>query len=281
MSVFAPLETHFTRWRLAPDGKPFETHSSWLCFVRRDSDPAFLKVFKPGSNEGPSSRYLAAHGGKGTVRVVESDSSAILVERISPGTPLTTLSLSGRDDKATHIVCETIERLQESHCDITGWPGHEEHEIQFEMRQVVPPLTPEIAARARSLFRQLDAMQGTRVLLHGDLHHDNILFDDRRGWLAIDPKGEVGELAYELAAPLRNPLEGPDIFMSKAQMDRRVHIYCERLNLDRERVLGWCFARNASAAMWYADRTPEPLRDKAWPAATLTALELLDESKRM
>ena len=280
MSAFTPLEAHFAKWRLSPDGKPFETHSSWLCFVRRDSDPALLKLFKPGSNEAPSVRYLAAHDGKGTVRVIESDGAAILVERIAPGTPLTTLSLAGRDDEATHIICELIERLQSSRADTRGWPGHDEHEIQFETRRVVSPLTPEIAARAQSLFRQLDATQQTRVLLHGDLHHDNILFDNKRGWLAIDPKGEVGEIAYELAAPLRNPLDGPDVFMSRAQMDRRVRIYCERLNLERKRVLGWCFARNASAAMWYADRTPEPLREKAWPAATLTALELLDETNR-
>ena len=280
MSPFAPLERHFAKWCLSPDDKPFETHSSWLCFVRRNSDRALLKVFKPGSNEGPSSRYFAAHGGNGTVLVLDSDNEAILVERISPGTPLTTLSLSGRDDEATHVICGIIERLQSSGADIAGWPGHEEHEIQFTTRQVLPPLTPKIVARARSLFRQLDVTQETRVLLHGDLHHDNILFDHARGWLAIDPKGEVGERAYELAAPLRNPLEGPDIFMSAGQMDRRVRIYCERLNLDRGRVLSWCFARNASAAMWYSDRTPEPLRDKAWPAATLTALELLDKSNR-
>ena len=81
----------------------------------------------------------------------------------------------------------------------------------------------------------------------------------------------------ELAAPLRNPLDDPDQFMSPAQMERRVAIYCERLNLDRQRVLGWCFARNASAALWYAGRTPEPQREKAWPAATLTALKLLEQ----
>lgn len=278
MSAFAPLESHIAKWRLVSDGQPFETHSSWLCFVRQGDKRALLKVFKPGSNEAPSSRYFAVHHGNGTVRVLAGDAAAILIERISPGTRLATLSLAGRDDEASHLICETIERLQYSRADISGWPGHDEHETQFEHRQVVPPLTPAIAARARSLFRELDATQEQRVLLHGDLHHDNILFDDVRGWLAIDPKGEVGELAYELAAPLRNPLEGPDVLMSKAQMDRRVRIYCERLKLDRQRVLGWCFARNASAAMWYADHTPEPVREKAWPAATLTALALLDES---
>jgi len=42
-------------------------------------------------------------------------------------------------------------------------------------------------------------------LLHGDLHHDNVLFDSRRGGLAIDPKGVIGELKYEIGAALETP----------------------------------------------------------------------------
>ena len=276
MSAGAHLEEHMARWRLKPDGEPFETHSSWFRFVRRGGERALLKAFKPGSNEAPSARYLAAHGGHGTARVLESDAEAILIERIFPGTRLTHLPADGRDDAACHIICDTIEKLQQSSVDIAGWPGHDEHLAAFQ-RSPISPLGAKIVARAEALFRKLDASQDQRVLLHGDLHHENILFDEERGWLAIDPKGEVGELAYELAAPLRNPLDDPDQFMSPAQMERRVAIYCERLNLDRQRVLGWCFARNASAALWYAGRTPEPQREKAWPAATLTALKLLEQ----
>lgn len=45
-----------------------------------------------------------------------------------------------------------------------------------------------------------------------DLQHYNVLFDDARGWLAIDPKGVVGEVEYEIGAILRNPIERPDLF---------------------------------------------------------------------
>ena len=276
MSGSAHLDKYIAKWRLTLDGEPFETHSSWLSFVRRGQDRAVLKVFKPESDEAPGARFLLLHKGAGTVRVLESDPKAILLERVVPGTRLETLSLGGRDDEATHIICDTIEKLQSARAVIAGWPGHEEQVAEFKRRIAVAPLTPEIAARAQALFLELEATQKHRVLLHGDLHHENILFDDDRGWLAIDPKGVVGDLAYELAAPLRNPLESPDTFMTPAQMDRRVGIYCERLRLERRRVLGWCFARNAIAALWYADRTPEPLRAKAWPAATLAALKLLD-----
>ncbi|HJW41562.1 MAG TPA: aminoglycoside phosphotransferase family protein [Rhizomicrobium sp.] len=269
------LAQHLDVWGLAPDGEPFETHSSWLAFVRRGDARAMLKVFKPESDEAPSARYLMLHRGHGTVRVLENDNRAVLLERIDPGTRLTSYPPDDRDDEATHIICDTIEKLQGATVDPAGWPGHDLHYDEFEKSSALAPLTPQIAARAAAMMCELTTSEPQRVLLHGDLHLENILFDAARGWLAIDPKGEVGEIAYELAAPLRNPLERSELFMSEAQMDRRVRIYCERLGVDRQRVLGWCFARNCSAALWYAGRTPEPLRDKAWPAATLTALKLL------
>jgi streptomycin 6-kinase len=36
-------------------------------------------------------------------------------------------------------------------------------------------------------------------LLHADLHHHNILAAERHPWLAIDPKGVIGDAAYERA----------------------------------------------------------------------------------
>jgi streptomycin 6-kinase len=274
--VLPHLQAHIAKWRLTLDGAPFETHSSWLAYVTRRGARAVLKVFKPGSDEGPGARYLKAHDGHGTVHVLEGDGDAVLLERIAPGTQLATLPAHGRDDEACHTICDTIVKLQQAKAPIAGWPGHEDQKTEFKRRIAIPPLTADIAARAEMLFLELEATQENLVLLHGDLHHDNILFDEARGWLAIDPKGVVADLAYELAAPLRNPLENAEMFLSPAQMDRRVRIYCERLKLDRKRVLGWCFARNCVAALWYADRTPVPERVKIWPAATLSALKLLE-----
>ena len=276
--ILPHLEDPLAKWRLTLDGAPFETHSSWLACVTRNGARAVLKVFKPGSDEAPGARYLKAHDGHGTVKVLEGDGEAVLIERIVPGTLLASMPAHDRDDEACHIVCDTILKLQQARAPIAGWPGHEEQKIEFKRRIAIAPLTADIAARAEALFLELEATQENLVLLHGDLHHDNILLDETRGWLAIDPKGVVADLAYEIAAPLRNPLQSAERFLTPAEMDRRVRIYCERLNLDRRRVLGWCFARNCVAALWYADRTPEAERVKIWPSATLAALKLLEDA---
>jgi len=44
-----------------------------------------------------------------------------------------------------------------------------------------------------------------QVMLHGDLHHDNILLNGG-SWIAIDPKGITNELAFEATAFIINPI---------------------------------------------------------------------------
>ncbi len=86
------------------------------------------------------------------------------------------------------------------------------------------------------------------VLLHGDLHHDNILSADREPWLAIDPKGVVGEAEYEVGAFVRNRLfAGPKPEMLLA---RRVDQFVDELGFDRERIVGWSLAQAVLSAWW-------------------------------
>jgi streptomycin 6-kinase len=87
--------------------------------------------------------------------------------------------------------------------------------------------------------------------LHGDLHHENILQAQRQPWLAIDPKGVVGEPAYEVGALLRNMaprlLKGSQPSQIVA---RRAGILSEELGFDRTRLLGWGLAQAVLAAWW-------------------------------
>jgi streptomycin 6-kinase len=86
------------------------------------------------------------------------------------------------------------------------------------------------------------------VLLHGDLHHCNILAARRRPWLAIDPKGLAGEPAYEAGALLRNP--DPRRYLDPKVQRRRVDVLHEELALEKDRILGWGVAQAVLAAWW-------------------------------
>jgi streptomycin 6-kinase len=89
------------------------------------------------------------------------------------------------------------------------------------------------------------------VLLHADLHHWNILSSQRGCWLAIDPKGVVGEPAYETGAWLRNPF--PQLLHSSHALgmtQRRLDQMAEGLGFDRLRLACWAFAQAVLSAWW-------------------------------
>ena len=57
---------------------------------------------------------------------------------------------------------------------------------------------------AESVFASLRARHPKNYLLHGDLHHENILRNESGGWIAIDPKGVVGPRVMECGRFLHN-----------------------------------------------------------------------------
>ena len=107
-----------------------------------------------------------------------------------------------------------------------------------------------LVADARDTFVDLMESQRAVRLLHGDLQHSNVLLDAERGWVAIDPKGVIGELEYELGAALRNPTERPQLFTDRATIGRRVDQLSADLHLDRQRIIAWAYAQAVLSAIW-------------------------------
>jgi len=248
------LAKYIDKWRLALEGEPFATPSSLIAYVRAPQGPAVLKLFNPNSDEASSPLALAHYSSHGAVRVMAHDENAMLLERAVPGTPLAELVARGRDEEATRILCDVAAQLHASAAPPSPWLTVEEWGQGFaryrrgpQSRHLPTPLIDE----AEGQFFELCRTQTKRVLLHGDLHHFNILYDRRRGWLAIDPKGVVGEPAYETGAALRNPIGSEVVYTDEAVMTRRVETMCKRLSLSRPRVLGWCFAQAVLSTIWW------------------------------
>jgi len=94
------------------------------------------------------------------------------------------------------------------------------------------------------------------VVLHGDLHHDNVLDGDLRGWLAIDPKGLVGERGFEYANLFRNPDLG--CALAPGRMQRRIQIVAQEAGLDFRRLLDWVVAYAGLGAAWSLEDGDDP-----------------------
>jgi len=235
-----------------------ETDSSVIAFGACDSQAVVLKVIKQTGDEWHSGEILKALDGNGVVRVYEQTPGAVLMERLRPGNSLVEMAIGGKDEEATDILADVIRRMSslessESASEsskafktVQDWGKGFERYVATRDDQI--PL--ELVEAGRYVFSQLCASQRRPRLLHGDLQHYNVLFDSSRGWMAIDPKGVVSELEYEIGAILRNPVERSEFFLSRATIERRVKTFSNKLNLDFERMLRWSFAQAVLSAIW-------------------------------
>jgi streptomycin 6-kinase len=246
-----------------------------MAFGSRGAQAVVLKVVKHQGDEWHSGEVLDAFRGNGVVRVFEYVEGAALLERANPGTSLVRMALDGRDEDATAILAEIIEQM--SGCEPPGrcatvqdWADGYERYLATGDGQIPRYLVEE----GRRWYSELSAsQQGTR-LLHGDFHHYNVVSDSRRGWLAIDPKGVVGEVEYEIGAVLRNPIEAPELFVSPRAIERRLGQFGRTLHLNLERALAWGFAQAILSAIW-------EIEDGSSVSATTPSLRLANAIRTM
>lgn len=228
-----------------------ETETSILVFGTWRARPAVLKVVKRHGDEWHSGEVLQAFGGNGVVGVYECAEGAVLLERAVPGESLVSMATDGRDGEATMILADLIQRMSgctpPKRCPtVHDWAKGFDRYLASDDDQIPRALV----RHGHELFVQLAASQRQTILLHGDLHHYNVLSDARRGWLAIDPKGVIGEVEYEIGAILRNPIERPDLFTSLDTINSRVQRFAAALRVDGDRILQWAFAQAVLSAIW-------------------------------
>jgi streptomycin 6-kinase len=237
-----------------------ETQSSFISFGKRGDRDVVLKVIRQPGDEWRCGAVMAAFGVRGMARVYEYIEGAVLLERLNPGLQLAGAALDCRDEEATEILADVIDRMSRPF-ESSDEPSREEFKgfvraedwgngFQRYLDSGDRQIPARLVAQARQLYFDLCASQRSVRLLHGDLQHYNVLFDSDRGWLAIDPKGVIGEVEYEIGASLRNPVEKPELFASPETVERRLKCFEAKLKLNYDRALAWGFAQAVLSAIW-------------------------------
>jgi streptomycin 6-kinase len=179
---------------------------------------------------------------------------------------------ASEDDAATVIAAGVLRRL---------WrPAPEEHGLRSleswcaaydrnraALSRGAPGFPAALFLHAAALRRDLLASTEAPVALHGDMHHYNVLRAQRAAWLAIDPKGLLGDRCFDICQFLRNPLpRGVPASVNR----RRLDIFCAELGLDRQRTKDWCLVHAVLDACWdFEDGRPWH-RTIAYAESTLT-----------
>lgn len=240
-------------WRIAVETTPFELSYSYVAAARSaQGEDLVLKICVGGPELAYEVAALKAWSGGAAVRLLDYnlDLGALLLERLTPGRTLASLD---DDEQATRIAAHVMRELWRPLTAGSAFPTTAQwaeglRRLRTRFDGGTGPFPRALVETAESLFRQLLASSEPPMLLHGDLHHFNILSAGRRPWIAIDPKGLSGERAYEVGALLRNP----DVRLSTdVQVQRRrLDVLGDELALDRDRMLGWGVAQAVLSAWW-------------------------------
>jgi streptomycin 6-kinase len=231
--------------------RSFQTEGSMIALGNRGEQRVVVKVLERGGDEWNSGAILEAFDGHGMVRVYDYIEGAMLLERLEPGSLLTGVVLEGADEAATEIIADVMQRMTPGNPP-PGTPTALDLAKGFALYRASGDvqIPRDLFEDAERIYLDLAATQRSVRLIHGDLQHYNVLLDSERGWLAIDPKGIVAELEYEIGASMRNPFELAQIVTAPSVIERRIRQYTSTLNLDSARVLKWAFSQAVLSAIW-------------------------------
>lgn len=258
------------RWNLSI-GEPLLLSYNYVCAasvseaerLRRGwpNRQVVLKMGVPNREFASELNALRLFNGQGAVRLLDADDEnyMFILERLFPGEMLTTLE---DDERRTHIACDVMTRIwrpvPKNEMDAPPWNRFIRLSEWFEpLSGIRPrfgggtgPFQTWLVERVERLLPQLFAEAQTYHLIHGDLHHFNIL-SSGGDWLMIDSKGVVGPAAYECGPLLTNPIpDWPYRPAAIRQTERRIAILSERLGFTREHIRDWALCHCLLSAFW-------------------------------
>ncbi|MGO4198430.1 aminoglycoside phosphotransferase family protein [Rhizobium sp. YAF28] len=264
--MFSP---YLERWSLTADGEPIITHSSHLLPVIWQNKPAMLKV-ATHSSEREGALLMKWWDGDGAARVYAQEDDAVLLERATDKRSLLNMAMNGEDDEASRIMVRTAAKLHAPR----PTPLHDSTPLKRWFRDLEPAALTHGATFA-DCWKTASALLAEPQqfsILHGDIHHRNILDFGERGWLAIDPKRLWGERGFDFANIFAN--EDLPTITDPARLKRQLAIVSKEANIEPTRLLKWIAAYSGLSAAWFLEDDDHVSAEKPLTVARIALAEL-------
>jgi len=252
------VKTFETKWGLKSMGTYPNLSINFIEKVQtKHGEELVLKLGFPGDEEFlKEARALEIYNGNGSVRLIKADleNYAMLLEGCIPGKSLHSLDDENKEALIFTNICKRVWAKAPSNSIFASLSD----EIKYFDWYFANPkkaekfLPKELVTKAHEKFEQLISSGKDQFLLHGDLHHDNILSSDR-GWLAIDPKGIIGDREYESASFISNPyirFQKNEDLINKEFFANRIELIATALRFDKKRITDWAFVKQILSLIW-------------------------------
>lgn len=223
-------------------------------------EPVVLKISYDRQSILNEQQALASLGFGGAIKLIDYHSkyNALLLQQAVPGIALKSL-YPEQQNYVMDCYVETMQRLhhnqpqhnQSNHPQVADW-------LTVFDSPALQQIPVHLLDKAIVLRNKLLSAPKPLIFLHGDLHHDNILKHGNE-WLAIDPKGVIGEAEFELAAfdfmyinALATTRDVKNLFA------KRVDLLAQKSGLDAQRINDWVFVRLILMAAWFIEDNGNP-----------------------
>lgn len=220
--------------------------------------PVVLKIAADASITGQERIALQHFADHGMVDVCAHDSEhhMLLLAQAVPGTTMKSTYLADQKTAINHYA-NLVKRMSE----ITPSAANEFKTVaqwlevfdRVNASQLPDGYHQWAVSTSKALVSNLDDSR----LLHGDLHQDNVIQQDD-SWIAIDPKGVIGETAFEVAAfDYIHAIElGQPDWQQK--FEGRTQQMASALNIDHQRLVQWILVRLLMGASWMIEDQGDP-----------------------
>lgn len=263
-------------WHLTALAAPFSTATSSLQKVcLPDGRKAMLKVTTDTAEQRGGRQLLGWQQCCGAVPIYAHASGAFLLA-LAPAT-VSALSLARKggasDDQASLLLSANRATL---------------HQVALSQFRDLQPLSewfsdlwgPECTEAkwlpVQQLAEKLLASPQSCVSLHGDGHHDNLLYFGSNDWRVIDPKGLKGEHYFDYVPILANPDLG-SLALDSKRFERQLALVCRVQDLDPKRLAQWVAVTAALSAAWFLEDGAEAQALQQWAMMQLA----LSQSQRL
>ncbi|MEJ6402499.1 aminoglycoside phosphotransferase family protein [Yoonia sp. 2307UL14-13] len=229
-----------------------ETAIAHVWKVRRKDGFVALKIYKHRDPKGEDvgAHLMRALNGSGMARLDHFADGVALIAWLD-GPTLGDLSRAGQDDTANMQLIGVADQIHQAPTDLPLIPLVDQFAALIRL-QPEPHWSDALKSNmlyAQGLAAQLLESQNEVRPLHGDLHHDNIIqtADECR---AIDPKGLIGDRAYDLANAFKNPVGAPKLYLDPSRARHMADRWAAQWRTTPKRLLGWAVAHCALSITW-------------------------------
>ena len=253
------------KWGLTLGRPTEEIKANYIAYVELgNGEEAVLKVGVPHGDFSAEMEALAIYEGRGINRLINCDKAlnAMLLERLRPGKMLDSV---GNAREQSEIAARILQ-------DLHATPPPSNHTLPHFMDWMRGAFADARSCkdpeRARGYIEQIprvESMMGIlmeadepQILLHGDLHHSNILSDADRGWMAIDPKGVIGASCLDVGRFINNAMGFGETAAEKREiLLEAVTVFSDVLGENEERMFAGAFCDKIMGSSWGLQQEPD------------------------